>query len=101
MNDFIKTLEGEFKEHANAGIAAGQKAYMRSQFDFFGIKTPERRVIQKPFLNANYLPPKKTLEGIVQILWCKPERDYQLFAQELVQKYSNRFEEKDIEMLEF
>jgi len=101
MKNFTDTLEAEFKNNANATIAAGQKAYMRNQFEFYGIKTPKRREIQKPFLIKKYLPPKKDLEKIVKVLWNKPEREYQYFTQELLKKYQPRFEEKDIDIFEY
>jgi len=100
MSDFIQTLEIEFNRHSNAKIATGQKAYMRNQFEFYGIKTPIRRKIQKPFLDKAFLPPKTDLERIVKMLWKKPEREYQFFAQELVLKYYKQFDKKDIRLLE-
>lgn len=101
MRDFITTLEAEFKRNANPEIAAGQKAYMKDQFEFYGIKAPIRRKIQQPFLDKNYLPPKKDLTKTVKSLWSKPERECQLFAQELTEKYVKQFEENDIELLEW
>ena len=101
MSDFIKTLENEFKKNANPEIAYGQKAYMKNQFDFYGIKTPIRRKIQTPFLVKEYLPSKKELESIIKTLWKKPEREFQYFSQELVFKYVNQFDKKDIKLFEF
>ncbi len=101
MDAFIDTLETELKHKANAEIALKQKAYMRNQFEFYGLKTEERREIQKPFLIKAYLPDKKDLDNIVKILWQKSQRDYQLFAQELVFKYVKQFEKKDIDLLEY
>ncbi len=101
MNDFINTLEKEFFQNANSKVSAGQKAYMRDQFEFYGIKTPIRRQIQKPFLIKKYLPHKENLENIVKTLWSKPEREYQYFAQELALKYKNQFEKQDIDLFEF
>ena len=101
MTDFIQTLGLEFEANSNAQIAAGQKAYMRNQFEFYGIKTPERRKLQRPFLVKSYLPEKNELEQIVKTLWQKPQREYQFFAQELVSKYSRRFDKRDISLLEY
>ena len=101
MKEFIKILEIEFEKNANPEIAIGQKAYMKNNFDFYGIKTPDRRKIQKPFLVKKYLPPKKDLEKIVKTLWKKPEREYQYFSQELTEKYSKQFDKSDIELFEF
>ncbi len=101
MSEFIQTLEIELIRNSNAKIAAGQKAYMRNQFEFYGIKSPLRRDIQKPFLEKNYLPPKSELEQIVKTLWNKPQREFQLIAQELVFKYTRQLEENDIDLLEY
>ncbi len=99
MNEFVQTLELEFKRNSNAIIAAGQKAYMRNQFEFYGIKTPLRREIQKPFLAKSYLPPKTDLEEIVKTLWNKSQREYQFIAQELVFKYNQKFDKNFVEQL--
>ena len=101
MEDFINVLKAEFERNANPEIASGQKAYMKNRFEFYGIKTPVRRKIQKPFFVKEYLPPKKDLHIIVKTLWEKPEREYQYFGQELVEKYSDKFDKDDITLLEF
>lgn len=100
MTEFLQSLEIEFKRNSNAQIAIEQKAYMRNQFEFYGIKTALRREIQKPFLVKTYLPPKSELEQIVKTLWAKPQREFQFFAQELVFKYIKQFEKNDIALLE-
>lgn len=101
MNDFIDLLESSFTSERNIEIAIKQKAYMRGQFDYFGLKTETRRTLQKPFLDKNHLPNKEELEQLIKILWNKPQRDFQLFGQELVFKYIRKFELSDIELLEY
>jgi len=101
MQDFIKALESEFILASNPDIAKEQKAYLRDQFEFYGIKTPERRKITKPFLIRKYLPPKSDLEPIVRRLWVKPQREYRYFAQELAYRYAKDFEINDIELFEY
>jgi len=101
VNEYITALENVFLSNANTQIAQGQKAYMRNQFEFFGIKSPIRREIQKPFFVKSFLPPKTELESIVKTLWNKPEREYQFFAQELVYKYTKHLDVNDIALVEF
>ena len=101
MNNFIKTLEIEFSNNANAEVAIGQKAYMKNHFEFYGIKSPIRQDIQKPFLNKIFLPTKNELHEIVHILWSKPEREYQYFTQEFTYKYIKQLDESDLELFEF
>jgi 3-methyladenine DNA glycosylase AlkD len=99
--EFIKSLASEFILHRNQEIAIAQKQYMKNKFEFYGIKSPLRRELQKPFLIVKYLPNKSDLDSIVKELWLRPERELQYFTQELVKKYTKQFEKKDIELLEF
>ena len=101
MNIFLQTLQTEFEENANPKIALEQKAYMRNQFEYYGIKSPQRREITKPFLDKKFLPKKSQLESYVKTLWQKPQRDYQYFAQELAFKYIKELDKTDIELFEF
>lgn len=101
MKDYLAALQLELETHGDPKIASEQKAYLRNQFLFYGIKTPVRRDMQKPFLAKQYLPPKENFENLVKTLWKKPQREYHYFAQELAQKYTKQFEEKDILLLEY
>ena len=74
---------------------------MKNRFEFYGIKTPLRRELQRPFLEVKYLPPKENLKQIVKELWLEPQRELHYFTQELVRKYTKQFELKDIELFEF
>ncbi|WP_273568763.1 DNA alkylation repair protein [Maribacter halichondriae] len=101
MHEFIRTLESEFSTNADSKVAFEQKAYLKNQFEFFGMKTEARRIIQKPFLIKSFLPPKGEAKEIIKELWLKPEREYQYFSQELAQRYIKQFEKSDIELFEF
>lgn len=101
MKAFINTLIIEFEKHINTKVASEQKAYMRNQFEYYGLKAAERREIQKPFFIKQYLPNKSELNTIVKSLWEKPQRDYQYFSQELAFKYVKHLELKDIKLFEY
>ena len=101
MTTFINTLEIELEKNSNPRIALEQKAYMRNQFAYYGIKATERREIQKPFFIKEFLPKKDKLDQIIIALWEKPQRDYQYFSQELAFKYVKQLAEKDIELYEY
>ncbi len=101
MHKFLKTLEDQFKREANKAVADGQKAYMRDQFDFYGIKTPVRRQIQRELFKKDVLPPKHELHKLVTSLWSLPQRENQYVAQELARKYIRNIEEDDILLYEY
>jgi 3-methyladenine DNA glycosylase AlkD len=101
VDEYIATLEVEFKSNANPEIAKNQQAYMKDNFVFIGMKTDTRREVQKPFLVKSYLPTKMDAIEIVKQLWQKPERDFQLFGQELLFKYVKKLEKTDIEVIAY
>lgn len=100
MKDIFYAIITDFEKHANRAIAEEQKTYLRNQFDFFGIKSPQRRQIQKACLRKAVLPPKDQLKPIVRKLWNHPKRECHYFAQEFVEKYIRQFDQKDISLLE-
>lgn len=100
MKQFITTLQAEFEKNAIPRIAVEQKAYMRDQFEYYGIKADLRREIQRPFLMKQYLPVKKDVMSLIKALWAKPQRDYQYVAQELMFKYVRQLEKQDITLFE-
>jgi len=96
--EFIRSLEKEFNKHSNSSIAKSQKAYMRNQFEFYGLIAKKRREVQKLLLTSFQL---NDLKKIIISLWNKKQRDYQYFAQELVFMHRERFKVEDIELFEF
>lgn len=101
MLQFIQQLEQVFISNANIEIANWQIKYMRNQFGAFGIPSPLRKALQKPFLDKKYLPAKTTAYEMVKILWEKPEREFQYFAMQLVSKYLKEQELSDIELYQW
>lgn len=98
---YVAAVENEFARHANVAVAAGAKAYMRDQFEYFGMPTPRRRLVQQKFHAALPLPPFDAVPAIMKMLWKKPQRELQYFAMELYEKYKKLFTEKDIPHFEF
>lgn len=101
MNTYIQTLHLAFQEKANPEIAAGQKAYMRNQFEYFGIKSPEQKIVRREFIMKYGLPEITELETLIKESWLQPEREFQYFAMLLTDKFIKRTDENFIAVLEF
>ena len=101
MLRFVVEIQKEFERNSNKEVSEAQSKYMKNKFIFYGIKSPLRREIQKPFLVHKYLPLKENVPVIVRTLWLRPERELHYFAQELVKKYNKNFVKQDIELFEF
>jgi len=98
---YITELQKVFKENANVQKAAQQKAYLKNKFAFYGLTSPQRRVLQKPFLANQYLPKKEFALQICEVLWAKPQREFHYFSQELIGKYQKQLDIEDIELFEW
>ena len=101
ISEYIENLTRAFDNQRNDSIAQQQKAYLKDQFEFFGLKTPVRREIQKPFLQREYLPSKTEAMQITKELWKRPEREFHYFGQELMMKFKNKLDDGDLKFIEY
>ena len=100
MHPYIKDLYKELNKKRDPEVAVPMKKYMRNQFEFFGIKSEERRLLCKDYMNSKPLPTGGELRAIVSELWTLPERDFQYFAIELLMKCKKQWNEQDIVLFE-
>ncbi|PQB05291.1 DNA alkylation repair protein [Aureitalea marina] len=98
---YVEPVREVLNAQSNPDRAKGQTAYMRNQFEFFGLTAGERRKALAPFLNKNTLPEKSDLHQLVHRLWKEPQREFQYFGQELVAKFKRHLDLSDIPLLEF
>jgi 3-methyladenine DNA glycosylase AlkD len=62
------------------------KRYMRDQFEYLGIKTPELTALLKAHYAAHGLPPLSALDGVARELWSLPQREFQYAAIGVISK---------------
>jgi len=85
----LRDLHKAFATHADTANAQQMAAYMQNHFPFFGIKSVERRQLQKTVLKAHPQPKNLAeLKAICSEAWQLPQREFQYFAQELLKKQS-------------
>ena len=97
---YIKNISDKFKQNAQPDIAVKMKQYMRNKFEYFGIKSPERKAILKDFFSNNNLPAFEDLDEIVEKLFNKPEREFHYFAIELVGKHKKNWTQETLSLFE-
>lgn len=104
---YMKTLINDLKFHLeaakNSSDALQMKAYMKDHFDFFGIRAPERKNIQKPWISEI----QKSLStndkwSLILALWKFKEREYQLVAMDLLNGFKKQeWTKEDISRFEY
>lgn len=96
MHPYAKSIKTLFEKNANPAQAAPMKKYMRDQFEYLGIKTPQSKLLQKEFYAKNGLPDISKLDVIIRDLWKLPQREYKYVAMSLVDKFEKKLPAKFI-----
>jgi 3-methyladenine DNA glycosylase AlkD len=100
MHEYIEGIKAVYSQHANPERAAGAKAYLRNQFEFYGLSMPVRRQVSKAYMKAHALPPYASLPALVDTLYALPQREFHYFGIELVAAYKKQWEERIIDVIE-
>ena len=87
----LSLLFDTLRQHRDAEKAQLMAQYMRNQFEFLGIQSPERQRLIKPYLVAAKIQIKQASKQVpsqtpvidwefVELCWQAPEREFQLIA---------------------
>ncbi len=79
--DLVDRLRELFEGSADPQKAVAMRAYMRDQFPFLGIPSPQLKALMR-----GLKPDPASLEAVVLALWELPEREYQYAACALLQR---------------
>jgi 3-methyladenine DNA glycosylase AlkD len=101
MHPYVASLKALFEQNADPTQAAPMKKYMRDQFDYLGIKTPENVALQKEFYAQYGLPHLSALDQILRDLWALPQREFQYVAVGLLGKFVKQLPAEFIETIEY
>ncbi len=97
---YIKELSKRLESAGNREYAAKMKAYLRNQFDFYGMTTQERNLLFKAFWKEKGIPGLASLRPLVDELFDLPEREYQYFGIELARKSRKEWAAESVELFE-
>lgn len=98
---FIKDLIDLYSKHANAENATHMKNYMRGQFEFYGIKTKERRTLLKQAIASNEEEVVTNVRELTFQLYKLPQREFHLTANEIFDKQlRKKYLKDDIVLIE-
>lgn len=101
MHPYVASLKTLFEQNAVPSKAAPMKKYMRDQFEYLGIKTPERAALQKEFYATHGLPALADLDTVLRELWSLPQREFQYAAVGLLSKAEKQIPARFIKTIEY
>ena len=99
--EFIEHLQHVFRAHSNLENKIPMEAYMKHKFEFYGIKSPDRKGLFKDVLNKHQDEVLQNCRTIVKKLYELPQREFHYSAMELMDKYLKKtYLLEDIELIE-
>ena len=101
VHKYSLALKSLFEENENPAQAGPMKKYMRDQFEYLGIKTPQSAALMKGFIAEHGLPPLEKLDVIVRDLWSLPQREFQYAAMGLMGKFEKTVGPEFITTIEY
>jgi 3-methyladenine DNA glycosylase AlkD len=100
MHEVTRHIQTALEPHRNEARAVTMSAYMRDQFPFLGIPSPERKKLVKVALLETGSLKKPFDENLVLELWALPEREYQYAACQYLENFRKRLELQHLDLLE-
>jgi 3-methyladenine DNA glycosylase AlkD len=100
MHPYLLPLVSLFEQNANPAQAGPMKRYMRDQFEYLGIKSPQFKLLMKQHIAEHGLPPVTELDPIARELWSLPEREFQYVATSLIGRLENQLPANFIKTIE-
>lgn len=101
MHPYLIPLKALFDKNANPLQAAPMKKYMRDQFEYLGIKTPQSVALQKEFYAKHGLPEITELDAILRDLWALPQREFQYVGLGLLDKLEKKLPTQFTKTIEY
>ena len=101
MHPYVVSLKTLYEQNANPAQAAPMKKYMRDQFEYLGIKTPQNIGLQKEFFATHGFPKLSELDPVLRDLWSLPQREFQYVAVGLLGRFNQDIPAKFIKTIEY
>ena len=98
---FIKALETAFQKNSSRELAIPMEKYMKSHFNFYGIKTEKRRLIFKTIWKEHHDEVKQNCREIALQLFTFKEREMHYSGIEiLIKNLKRNYQLDDIQLIE-
>lgn len=101
MHPYLIPLKELFEQNANPAQAGPMKKYMRDQFEYLGIKSPQFKILFGQHVTEHGMPAVGELDEIVHNLWDLPQREFQYAAVGFVGRLDKHLPSKSIKTLEY
>ena len=98
--EYYRHVRDTFRAHGRPEVAQGQMAYMRHQFEYFGLKMPAWTALTKEIFQTQGVPDGLPLQEFVRLCFNDDHREMQYIGLEAVQKMLKKQGPEFIDFLE-
>jgi 3-methyladenine DNA glycosylase AlkD len=84
--NYYHLVRERFRAHGKPDVAQGQMAYMKHQFEFFGLKMPQWTVLAKAIHIEQGIPNEEELYSLIRLCFQDEHREMHYFGLETLQK---------------
>jgi 3-methyladenine DNA glycosylase AlkD len=100
IDGLARVVEAQLRKQGLPERAAGEKAYLKSDLEFYGATVPQIRRTMKAFRARHPDIGHDDLVGLVQALWDRPVHECRSAAIALLELYGDRLEADDSVLIE-
>ena len=93
-------LQEQMSSLSNAQQAKDMKRYMKNLFDFYGVKSPERKQIFSGFWRRHKSGYSSESQKLINLLWEDNHRESQYLAMDLITKLLKQLQLDDLDFIE-
>lgn len=101
IQNSFKELTTLFQSGANPRNSVQMSAYMKNRFPFFGIKSPERRIITREWQKTFTISSESELLNLSKELWKLDQREYQYAGTGILKKHKKILTSKSLKKLKY
>jgi 3-methyladenine DNA glycosylase AlkD len=98
-DDAVGRVVAAFEPARDAAKAVPMAAYMKDRFAFLGLPTPVRLALQRTALAGLPRPGPADALAAADLLWARPEREYQYVACDQLDRAARQLERDDLAAL--
>lgn len=99
-SDYCHLVRDTFRANGNPETAQGQMAYMRNQFEFYGLKKPHWNTLVKTIYQEQGIPSGKDLYALVRLCFREDHREMHYFGLLTLEKALKKQPAECIDLLE-
>lgn len=97
---YVFAVRKLYQQHAHSENAVQMKRYMKNQFEFFGIKKPERVELSRQIIQSQGVPEGNALKDICRLCFQEEQREMQYFVNDLLGKRTKQLDDSFLEIFE-